>query len=102
MSQIHIWDPLFDEQSFTLEYLHDIKNTLSISPRSCLLLMVSAIGSFLLERGESGHNCHEYHNEYFEEAQTMLSSVMNSTTLEAVQCLFLFKYGIPPLVQGDH
>jgi hypothetical protein len=92
MNQIHMWDPLFDEHSFTLEYLNKIKHTLPMNPHSCLLLMVSAIGSFLLERGDPIHDGREYHNEYFEHAQAMLPSVMSSTSLDAVRCLFLFKY----------
>jgi hypothetical protein len=92
LNQIHIWDPLFDEQEFAVEYLNTTRGTLSIDSRSCLSLLVSAIGSFLLERGELAYSHHEnHHNEYFEEAKMMLPSVMSSTTLEAVQCLFLFK-----------
>lgn len=86
--RIHQWYPIFDRQSFEADYLLASNQALVPSSRSCMFLMVTAIGHLTLSL-ESGRANENNLNECASVAFQMLHLVLSASTLPAAQCMIL-------------
>ncbi|KIV87794.1 hypothetical protein PV11_03316 [Exophiala sideris] len=84
--KVHIWYPLFEQQTLREEYLRASQEVFSPSPRVSLYLMISAMGMLALdlEDGRSHGSCDQVTH-----AAQMLYTVIPDQSITSIQCLLL-------------
>ncbi|KIV82020.1 hypothetical protein PV11_04161 [Exophiala sideris] len=86
---VHVWYPIL-RPGFSEQYLQIISGRLHSSPKSCLALLVAAIGSFAQHAEAGMPQGDRVDDSYFELALSALPAVISQCSVISVQCLILF------------
>lgn len=86
---VHIWYPIL-RPGFSERYLRIITGPLTPGPESCLVLLVAAVGTQVLQDDALGAtSCNDGGEVYLEAATSSLPRVLASSSIESIQCLVL-------------